>query len=56
LFQFDPVEIMLALEIEPELRAGAKEHAEGHGGFGTDGTLAFDDFIDRGPWNSGALR
>ena len=56
LLQFDAVEIVLALQIEPELRAHAKEGSEGEGGFGVDWTFAFDDFINGGTWNAGALR
>ena len=47
---------MLALEIGPELRTHAEKGAEGDRGFGADGTLALDDFVDGGAGDSGALR
>ena len=44
--QLDAAQLVLALQIEPELPAHAKERGQGNGGFEVDGTLAFDDLVE----------
>ena len=56
MLQLDAAQLVLALQIEPELPAHAKERGQGEGGFSVDGTLALDDLVEGGTWNAGALR
>ena len=49
-------EIVLALKIEPKLRARAKEDGKRECGLSIDGPFTLDDLVERGARNSRSLR
>lgn len=49
------IEVVLYLEVQPELLGRAEEARQPQGGIGRDRSLPMDDFVDPARWNADLL-